>query len=337
MDIFDKDTQEYLINAGRPVLLVGEHGVGKTSVLRSISSNFNMKMHELNAATLDPFVHIVGIPVTSEGKVEMNPPEELQDAEILFIDELNRADRQTRNALFEIICDHSVNGKKLPNLKLVVAAMNPPDSTYHVDELDKAMDDRFLFRFKVERDISHALALVKDEEKQAAIKKWYSALEEPPSPRRLTWVIEAVMDEKGEINEPAILNALDDNLYATSTLLQMLKDPSSLEKLNQDLLLTPDEQQLISNIIYSALSTARDGNNKIEKKDLDRIRELYIGKDGTTVLPAPDGVLGETHRDLLSSSEAVRELNDMFNFPFNLITPEGKFNNEWLNDTIRSM
>jgi hypothetical protein len=256
MDIFEKDTQEFLVEAGRPVLLIGKHGVGKTTVLRSIADNCGLKMHELNAATLDPFVHIVGIPVTAGERVVLTPPQELMDAQLLFIDEINRSDRQTRNALFEIICDHSINGQKLPNLKLVVAAMNPPDDTYHVDELDPAMDDRFLFKFRIEPDISYALSKVANEEAQAAIKKWYGALEDPPSPRRLTWVLETGIDEHGSPNEQVILNALPDFKYGSKSLIQMLLDPSSIEKMNEDVLLDEAEKTLLSNLIYSALSTA---------------------------------------------------------------------------------
>ncbi len=250
LDIFNKEDQKFLLEAGKPVLLVGPHGVGKTSVLRSLATNFNLNMHELNASTLDAFVHIVGLPVVHEGKVTMTPPDALQAAELLFIDEINRSDRPTRNALFELICDGSVNGQKLPNLKLVVAAMNPADEAYQVDALDEAMDDRFLYRFNVKRDIKYALNLIDDEKKRAAIEKWYGALSEPPSPRRLTWVIETAM--KDEVNEAAILNALDDTRYGTKSLLRMLnvKDHGP-DVASEDLLLSEDEKVVVSKVINS--------------------------------------------------------------------------------------
>ena len=320
MDIFEKDTQEFLLGAGHPVLLVGEHGVGKTSVLRSIAGNFGLQMHELNAATLDPFIHIVGIPVTHEGKVVMEVPDALASAELLFIDEVNRSDRQTRNALMEIICDKSVNGRKLPNLKLIVAAMNPPDADYHVDELDKALDDRFLFRFDVKRDISYALDRVSDEKHQKAIKKWYNALSEPPSPRRLTWVIESTFDGE-KINEAALLNALDDKLYGTKSLISMLTSPASLDKLDEDTLLSENERHVISEIIYSGIHAGNAQPGVDLAPAVKLIRDKYLDSEGKTFLPLPTGELPSDARTIMGITE-VEEINNLFNFPFNLKVPD---------------
>jgi energy-coupling factor transporter ATP-binding protein EcfA2 len=328
MDIFEKDTQEYVIKTGRPILLIGEHGVGKTSVLRSMADNFNLNMHELNAGTLDPFVHIVGIPVTANGKVTMSPPDELLAAELLFIDEINRSDRQTRNALFEIICDKSINGKKLPNLKMIVAAMNPPDGQYQVDALDKALNDRFLHTFQVGRDISFALDKL-DEKHRPAVRKWYEALEEPPSPRRLTWVAESAFDGEN-INEGALLNALDDNLYSTRTLISMLTNGiASTEKLQKDSLLSEDEKQLIAEIFYGA------SQQLAAEEILLKLKSQYVMDDNTTFLPIPVGELTEEQKKVFQESEHVKEVNDLFNFPFHLKAYSGRHNdNTWLSEVI---
>lgn len=330
MNIFDIETQKYLIETGKPVLLVGKHGVGKTSVLRSIAGNFDLKMHELNAATLDPFVHIVGIPVTHEGKVTMNPPDELQEAELLFIDEVNRADRPTRNALFEIICDHSVNGRKLQNLKLVVAAMNPPGGDYHVDALDDAMDDRFLHKFNVEPDISWALSKVACEQMQAAIKKWYRALDTPPSPRRLTWVVESAL--KGDvINEAALLNALDDNLYGTKALIQMMKTGVGEEIPTADTLLSEEERSAISKIIYSAMADDKWINLNQSQRD-EIIAELKdrFAPSGKTFLDTPGEGFTEEEAKLVGESDACKATIELFPFDFPPAKEWAPANSPWI-------
>lgn len=321
MDIFNKDDQEFMIKSGKPVLLIGPHGVGKTSVLRSISTNFGLKMHELNAATLDPFVHIVGIPVVNEGKVTMNPPDELFNAELLFIDEVNRADRPTRNALFELICDHSVNGKPLPNLKLIVGAMNPPDEQYHVDALDIAMDDRFLYKFNVGRDITWALAKLPKQEHREVVSAWYKALEEPPSPRRLTWVIESAFNADGTINEPALLNALDDTKYGTKSLLSML----STEHLGSmtpvaDTLLTEDEKRIISNVLALAITDSQwNGVNGVEKlKARKTIRSSFINGADETYLPIPDGAITKEDATTFNNSEEIKKIDALFPYSFSV-------------------
>ena len=316
LDIFSRETQEFLIKTGKPVLLIGEKGVGKTSVLRSMSANFDMTMHELNAATLDPFVHIVGIPVTNDGKVEMNPPDELFNAQILFIDELNRADRPTRNALFEIICDKSVNGRKLPNLQIVVAAMNPPDSVYQVDELDDAMDDRFLYRFNVERDISFAKKLVSADDAEL-MQKWYSSIENPPSPRRLTWAVESCFED-GKIKHPsALLNALPDAKYNTSSLIKMLETGSAglTNTFMSDRLLSVEENAVASTMIYSAIKWAQDNEmqgSPARTQILD-LAKKFIDDNGSTWLmnPSFNARSMESMHSTFNDSKALQDLSEM--------------------------
>lgn len=310
LDIFNKNDQEFLIKAGHPVLLIGPHGVGKTSVLRSIATNFNLKMHELNASTLDPFVHIVGLPVINDGTVTMDPPNALMEAELLFIDEVNRSDRPTRNALFELICDKSVNGKKLPNLKLIVAAMNPPDEGYQVDALDEAMDDRFLYKFNVKRDISYALNLIDDEKQRAAVEKWYGSLDAPPSPRRLTWVIESAFGET--INEAALLNALDDTRYGSKALLRMLStEDHGPDTESADPLLSEDERIVTSKVIASVFLNHKDELTNDVLDELEQFRNSDWMPDPATKMELTD------IKKVYEGSDYIKQLEGIF--PFNVM------------------
>lgn len=333
LNIFEKDDQEFLLKAEKPVLLIGEHGVGKTSVLRSISTNFNLKMHELNAATMDPFVHIVGLPVTHEGKVTMTPPDALMSAEMLFIDEINRADRPSRNALMEIICDKSVNGVALPNLKLIVAAMNPPDGEYQVDALDTALDDRFLYRFNVKRDISYALNLLTDEKQKAAVRKWYSNLDAPPSPRRLTWVVETAFDGE-KVNEAAVLNALDDTLYSSQSLLRMLKvEDHGPGTFTEDLLLDEQERMLTAKIVASAFANhAGEFNAGL----IDKIEERFAN---AAWMPTPDGEMSPADaKAVYEKSTSIKEIESYFPFDIRLkLEHTGSWSERWVETNIREL
>lgn len=130
------------------VMLVGLHGVGKTQVILDECERKGLKMKYFSCSTLDPFTDLVGVPFarTDENGVEhlkMVRPRDIDDAEIIFMDEFNRADSKVHNALMEIIQFGSINGEPLPNLKMVWAAMNPPGAEYDVDELDPALLDRF--------------------------------------------------------------------------------------------------------------------------------------------------------------------------------------------------
>lgn len=139
---------EAYYRAGLNVLLIGKHGVGKTQSLMEMCEELGITMKYYSCSTLDPFTDLVGVPVpreTEEGieTLKMIRPHEIDEAELIFFDELNRADDKTLNAVFEIIQFGSINGEKLKNLKCCWAAINPPEEGYHVQELDPALIDRF--------------------------------------------------------------------------------------------------------------------------------------------------------------------------------------------------
>lgn len=140
----------YLDN-GMNILLIGPHGTGKTQSILELAQERNLKMKYYSCSTLDPYTDLVGVPVpqvdedTGRDYLKMVRPMEVDEAEIIFFDEFNRADPKTMNAVFEIIQFKSINGEPLPNLKACWAAMNPPDDEmkYDVEAVDPALLDRF--------------------------------------------------------------------------------------------------------------------------------------------------------------------------------------------------
>lgn len=137
-------------HAGLNVLFIGKHGTGKTVTVKDLADTLGVKIKYYSCATLDPYTDLVGIPVprkdeTGHERLVMVRPKEIDDAEFIFFDELNRADAKTLNAVFEIIQFRTINGEPLPNLKACWAAINPPDDeqNYNVDRLDPALVDRF--------------------------------------------------------------------------------------------------------------------------------------------------------------------------------------------------
>jgi len=129
------------------VLLCGKHGVGKTQALIEAAQQRELKVKYFSCSTLDPFTDLVGIPYPEADKstLRMVRPREIDECEIVFFDELNRAqDSKTLNAVLEIVQFKSINGERLPNLKACWAAVNPADEEeYQVHDLDPALVDRF--------------------------------------------------------------------------------------------------------------------------------------------------------------------------------------------------
>jgi hypothetical protein len=61
---------------------------------------------------------------------------------ILFLDEINRAHRDVRQGLFELILDRKLNGNKLPDGVKIVAAINDSED-YDTESLDMAFRSRW--------------------------------------------------------------------------------------------------------------------------------------------------------------------------------------------------
>lgn len=164
------------ISAGRNIIISGRHGVGKTAKLKEAVDQLGLSLKYYSASTLDPYTDLVGIPVPqNETKtVEYYRPHEIDKAEVIFFDEINRADPKTLNTLMEIILNHSINGEPLPKLKAVVAAMNPVTADYETDELDKALMDRFEIFLNADPEADGAYFVKKfgDEIGQAAVEWW---------------------------------------------------------------------------------------------------------------------------------------------------------------------
>lgn len=189
-----------LIEGEKNVMFIGKHGTGKTASIYQLAEEMNLNALILSCSTLDPFTDLVGVPVprvNAAGKdyLQMVRPLALDEADIVFFDELNRARQEVRDAVLEIINNRSINGEPLPRLKACWAAINPPGEEYDVDELDPALMDRFdVFQeFKARPSVRYMSQYV-PKEIAAAVIQWWQAHNRAKmpyiSPRRLMKIAE---------------------------------------------------------------------------------------------------------------------------------------------------
>jgi hypothetical protein len=194
---------DFWIKNNLNVLLVGDHGVGKSAHIISAFNRANLRWKYFSGSTMDVWTDLVGTP--KEVKDESGSsylgfirPKEFEDdaVDAIFIDEFNRSAPKVRNACMELIQFKSINGRKFNNLKFVWAAINPYDeeSTYDVDRLDPAQQDRFqvLYTLPNDPDEDYFTATF-GSIGQKAVKWWnYIPEEHQPlvSPRRLQYAIE---------------------------------------------------------------------------------------------------------------------------------------------------
>lgn len=149
---------DFWIKNNYNVLFIGEHGVGKTSIIEEAFNRHNVRWRYFSASTMDPWVDLIGVPKeqrTDDGRMylELVRPLEFQIEPIEFFvfDEFNRAPPKVRNAVMELIQFGSINSHKFQHLRGVWAAINPYDEeeTYNVEELDPAQEDRFHIQYQL--------------------------------------------------------------------------------------------------------------------------------------------------------------------------------------------
>lgn len=123
--------------ANKTVLMIGDPGVGKTSIVRAVAKEFGLPVGELLGSTLDP-TDVGGLPVKhtdSKGRatVERVPLKVIADAcespHVLFLDELSSAPAAVQAAFLRLILDRVAGDAKLHPETIVLAACNPPEQT----------------------------------------------------------------------------------------------------------------------------------------------------------------------------------------------------------------
>jgi MoxR-like ATPase len=158
-----------MFNPRQSIMLMGNHGIGKSDCVRLAAKYMGLPCIDIRLSQCD-VGDLKGMPFNVRGQTYFAPPDfyplRKEDAEelsvftgqdvragapagFLFLDEINRASREVQQAAFEIVLDHRLNQRHLPDGWRVVAAINDDDDLYSVIELDPAFIDRyFVIKFR---------------------------------------------------------------------------------------------------------------------------------------------------------------------------------------------
>jgi AAA domain (dynein-related subfamily) len=151
--------------------LVGDTGIGKTPIVHQWCARMNGFMRVLNFGhmTQEEISMIMFTEdassfnfVAPEWLLELNKQAEEKGCAVLFLDEWNRSDKALVNGLFTLADERRLHNYHLHENVLVVAAMNPSDGSYLVNEAEKdhAIRKRLNFVYTV-HDLSAWLDHVK--------------------------------------------------------------------------------------------------------------------------------------------------------------------------------
>ena len=134
-----------LLPAEASVLIRGDHGIGKSQVVRQIAATLGLPVIDRRLSQMSEG-DIIGLPSTDGDVTRFNPPDWYRQAcrtpVCLFLDEFNRSTNEVQQAGFQIVLDRELNGCKLHPETRVYAAVNV-GSAYTVNEMDPALIDRF--------------------------------------------------------------------------------------------------------------------------------------------------------------------------------------------------
>lgn len=129
-----------------PVLLVGTMGVGKSQIMKQIADELKINLIDLRLAQQESG-DLIGLPYKNgDGGTHWAAPEwwpKEGTRGILFLDEINRAPNDVRQAVFQLVLDRKLHTHVLPKGWYVASAMNPDNGNYQVESLDPAMLRRF--------------------------------------------------------------------------------------------------------------------------------------------------------------------------------------------------
>lgn len=167
-------TVSLVIKSGAVPLLIGESGIGKTSLVRELGKRQGYYVVNIDGNLLKEG-EIGGLPTVEDYttnidgifknrkktvyavhtkllEIDKALEESINSKVLLFIDEINRCEHSVQQELMNLILNREINGYKLSDNVHVIAAMNPSNkydefqqSDYQVVDMDPAQEDRFVW------------------------------------------------------------------------------------------------------------------------------------------------------------------------------------------------
>jgi hypothetical protein len=133
--------------ASHNIMLVGNHGIGKSEILTEYFSAKGMRVVPLFLGQMSDPGDLIGIPNRNEatGKTDFMPPYWFPlDGQpiVLFLDELNRARPEVLQTIMDLALNRTLAGRRLPDGSRIISAVNEGDQ-YQLTDLDPALVSRF--------------------------------------------------------------------------------------------------------------------------------------------------------------------------------------------------
>jgi hypothetical protein len=151
------------MRAGLVPMLHGSPAMGKSSIVKQIAEDFNLELIDLRLSQCDP-TDLLGFPFIDKeaGKAQYVPmatfpiegdtPPAGKAGWLLFLDEINSADRATQKAAYKLVLDKMVGMEKLHSSVALMAAGNLATDNAIVEEMGTALQSRMVH---IEATVNH--------------------------------------------------------------------------------------------------------------------------------------------------------------------------------------
>ena len=133
---------------GLPILIEGEPGIGKTSIIESEVSKASGLHQETVIASLREPADFLGFPIITDGTMSYAPAQWVSRVckkarAIVFMDELNTAPPSVQAALLRVVLDGAVGDVQLPPGVRFIAAQNATEDAAGGWDLSAPLANRF--------------------------------------------------------------------------------------------------------------------------------------------------------------------------------------------------
>ncbi|MDO4497168.1 MAG: AAA family ATPase [Bacteroidales bacterium] len=136
--------------ASHNVMLVGNHGIGKSEILTHYYAQRGLRVVPLFLGQMSDPGDLIGLPRETEGRTSFLPPYWFPiDGRpiVLFLDELNRARPEILQTVMDLALNRTLAGHTLPEGSRIISAVNEGEE-YQLTQLDPALVSRFnVYRF----------------------------------------------------------------------------------------------------------------------------------------------------------------------------------------------
>jgi len=138
---------EYAHKINIPVMMHGSPSTSKSKSIEQMCKRLGLELLDIRLSQRE-FVDLRGIPTVVDKFTEFNPPAELPKQgcppTVIFLDEINQADRSTQAASYQLLNDRKLGEYNLPDNVWICAAGNYLTDRAIVNRMGSALNNRVM-------------------------------------------------------------------------------------------------------------------------------------------------------------------------------------------------